>query len=104
MGGWVGRVCEEEARLAARELHAMDVTEGETWVGVTGGGSVQGGSRGRVGGSLGVGGSRVPSRQDGRLMKGRRDGARGGEVWVGGSRRGRAERGANEFHPVNTPE
>lgn len=43
MGGWVGRVCEEEARLAARELHAMDVTEGETRVGVTGGGSVQGG-------------------------------------------------------------
>lgn len=78
MSGWVGRVCEEEARLAARELHAMDVTEGETRVGVTGGGSVHGGSRGRVGGGRWEWGvSRVPSRQDGRLMKGRRDGARG---------------------------
>lgn len=43
MSGWVGRVCEREARLAARELHAMDVTEGETRVGVRRGGSVKGG-------------------------------------------------------------
>lgn len=58
MGEWVGRVCEEEARPAARELHAMDVTEGETRVGVTGGWSVK--REGGVSCRAGVGGFRGP--------------------------------------------
>lgn len=82
MGGWV---CEEEARLAARELHAMDVTEGETRVGVTGGGSVQGGSRGRVGGVAGSRGVQGPEPPGWQTDEGTaRWSERGGGVWVGG--------------------